>query len=202
MLSSITSSRGLTDITATVLTNHDTNAKLHLTKPVEEYFDSWLKLVINTPLSNAPGLPMNNMQKVFVLRQVELFKHLPAEVLMIIAEEAELLSMPANLPVFSENDPPTGLYIIVAGNVKIIRQGNLLSELKENDFFGELALIDNAPRAGTALATSEGTLLFLNRDTFERITNDLPQVLRSVTQTVLRYLRTSLAKQLSRDPKN
>ena len=195
LLITIILDRNLVDITMAIFSDKKLYKSRGIIKPVESYFDAWLTQVINTPFTNEDGLSMNNMQKVFVLRQDELFKNLPAETLMIIAEETQLMSMSANQVIFAENDPPTGLYIIAAGHVNIVRHGQLLVELKENNFFGELALIDNAPRAATAVAITEGTLLFLNKETFERITNDLPQVLRSVTQAVLGYLRSTLAKQ-------
>ena len=64
-----------------------------------------------------------------------------------------------------------------------------IASLKENDIFGELALLDNSTRTATAIAKSEGTLLFLDKETFDRITDDLPDVLRSVIQMLMRYLR-------------
>lgn len=129
----------------------------------------------------------------YILRQVELFKNLPAEVLMIIADETDTLSIEPQQVIFLENDPPTDLFIVASGTVHIIRQNVLLAELKENSFFGELALIDNAPRTASAIAKTEGMLLVLHKEIFERIINDLPQLLLSVTQTILRYLRVNLA---------
>lgn len=195
LLCNLITNHQLVETTLATLTNKNSKHLYHLSKPINDYFDPWIKKIINTPITQEANANMNNMQKVFTLRQVELFKNLPAETLLIIANEVELVSMTANQILFLENDPPTGLYIIVSGIVNVIRHDKLLATLKENEFFGELALIDNAPRAATVVAQSEGTLLLLNRDTFERITNDLPEVLRSVTQVILRYLRTTLAQQ-------
>lgn len=152
--------------------------------------DPWLTQVINATYPYEVGTSMNNMQKVFILRQIKLFNRLPAETLIIIANEIETVPITANQIIFSENDNANGLYMIASGQINIIRHGTLLAELKNNDFFGELALLDNAPRAATAQSKSEGLLLFLDVETFERITNDLPQVLRSITHSVLKYLRS------------
>lgn len=155
----------------------------------ERYFDSWLTQVIQT-LPNK-DLMMNSIQKAYILRQVKLFNTLPGEVLVLIADEIEILPMLKGQQIFAENDPPTGLYIIASGTVNILRKGTLLNELRENDFFGELALVDNAPRLASAIAQTEGTLLFMNKEIFIQITNDLPQVLRSLAACILKYLRSS-----------
>jgi len=166
-----------------------------LSKPIESYLDSWLTQVICASFTNKAGISMDKMQKVFVLRQVELFKQLPAEILLIIAEEIEAIGMIAEQTIFLENDVSNGLYIVASGKVQLFRKNKLLSEIKENGFFGEISLIDHEPRAATAIAKTEGTLLFINQATFNRLIHDLPQVLLAITQVILRYLRISLAKE-------
>ncbi len=170
--------------------NHEALKEL-LPKPVDSYLDEWLIQVIYTPSINKAGVSMDNLQKVYVLRQVELFKKLPAEILMIIAEETEVVNVATEETLFLENDVSNGLYIIVSGKIQLIRHSKLLLELKENDFFGEISLIDNEPRSATAMAKTETNLLLINQETFNRIINDLPQVLLSVTQVILRYLRAA-----------
>lgn len=150
--------------------------------------DNWLKLILDVE-KNPGGGVMYILQKVFVLRSVELFNHLPSEILFIIAEETEIVEMQAGQTVFQEGDRGDGLYIIVSGVVKIVRRGKIAAELKENQFFGELALIDNGPRTASAIAETEGALLFLDKETFDRITNDLPEVLHAMVKIIMRYLR-------------
>lgn len=185
--------RKIANLTLAIFAGEDIHQHIHIATSLESYFDPWLLKVINTAESHEAS--MNNIQKVFVLRQINLFNSLPAETLMVIAEEAEVIPMSEKQVIFAEGDAPNGLYIIASGRVNIIRQNQLLTELHENDFFGELALLDNEPRAATALAANEGTLLFLRSEAFEHISNDLPQVLRSVMQAILRYLRSNLAQQ-------
>jgi HEAT repeat protein len=157
------------------------------------YLDRWLMTVIDFVQQSYAGGDMNdNMQKVFVLRAVELFKQLPGETLLVIANEAEKQDMQADQIIFSEGDAPTGLYIVVSGQVDIVKNGKVIAELKENSFFGELALIDNSTRTATAVAKTEGVLLFLEKEIFDRIADDLPEVLRAVVQVVMRYLRVYL----------
>jgi len=149
--------------------------------------DAWLTRIINAELNK--GEDMDLLSKVFDLRGVEIFKDLPAEILIAIAEETERLSYEEGESVFLENDPPNGLYCVSSGEVRIERQGKVLNILKEHDYFGELALIDDSFRTADAYIQSDASLLFLSKETFDRITDDLPEVLRTVAKVILKYLR-------------
>jgi hypothetical protein len=153
----------------------------------QEYNDAWLARLINANFNQ--GEDMDLLSKVFDLRGVELFKDLPAEILIAIAEETERLSFEEGESVFLENDRPDGLYCISSGEVRIERQGKVLTILKEHDYFGELALIDDTFRTADAFIQSDASLLFLSKETFDRITDDIPEVLRTVVKVILNYLR-------------
>ncbi len=70
----------------------------------------------------------------------------------------------------SESDTGEGMYIIMHGSVKITigtraDNENILAELGEGDFFGELALFDDEPRSANAITTSDADLLgFFTQD--------------------------------------
>ena len=66
-----------------------------------------------------------------------------------------------NEAIFNQGDVGLGMYIIVKGAVDIICNPGMhvLAELQEGDFFGELALLDEAPRSATAIAKKACTLL-------------------------------------------
>lgn len=73
--------------------------------------------------------------------------------------------------IFHLGDPGGLLYIITHGKVKITRttsEGNetLLVIFGRSDFFGELALIDDAPRSASAIALEKTEVLTLHRDDF------------------------------------
>lgn len=152
-----------------------------------EYEDEWLGNVLI--YSSIQKDEQMNMNKVFLLRSVELFNKLPAEVLMLVAKELTSIPMLKGQTIFLEGDLPNGLYILVSGEVEISRNGHTIAILKPAEFFGELALIDNEVRSATAVARTEGLLYFMDTDTFYRLTNDFPEVLFCVTKVILKYLR-------------
>lgn len=163
-------------------------------QPAKSHNDDWLEKIILFSSSHEAGNIMNAMQKVFELRAIELFKQLPGETLLIIADLVEVIKKTAHETVFLEGDPPSGLYIIVSGTIEIRKKDHVLNTLKQHDFFGELALLDNAPRTASAIAATDSVLLFLDVETFNRLTEDQPDVLRAVVNVVLRYLRSYLDK--------
>lgn len=194
LLNSLIGNRRLAEISVDIFLQAPQPPSAEVLSKQSELIDGWLQKVIEYKPHLIQGNVMQNMQKVFVLRAVELFKTLPSETLLIIAEETEVVGMQAGQTIFSVGDPPTGLFIIVSGEVEIIKNNQVINHLKENEFFGELALIDNAGRSASVVAKTEGTLLYLDKETFDRITDDLPEVLRGVVRIILSYLRGYLAK--------
>ena len=68
--------------------------------------------------------------------------------------------------VFQEGEPGVGMYIIYTGSVGIFKNSpngkeELLAELKPGEFFGEMALLDEAPRSATARALEDSVILGL-----------------------------------------
>ena len=59
--------------------------------------------------------------------------------------------------------PSEGMFIIISGAVEIYLDNagtkNVLAELSDHDFFGEIALLDEEPRSAGAIATKPSTLL-------------------------------------------
>jgi CRP-like cAMP-binding protein len=79
--------------------------------------------------------------------------------------------------IFKENDPGDGFFWIRSGKVKISRQvvpegkktaqEQLLTFLTSGQIFGEMALVDKAPRSADATAESDTTLFYLSEAAYE-----------------------------------
>ena len=76
---------------------------------------------------------------------------------------------------FRAGDPADALYVIKRGAVDIISAaGETLTQLQSGAFFGEMALLDHAPRNATAQAADYCELFVLSRGEFDRILDDHP----------------------------
>src|SRR3954467_6752357 len=92
------------------------------------------------------------------LRNVPLFSTLNPRELGIVAGLLHDREYAAGEIVFDEGEEGQALYVVFSGEVVICRPGHRdsgrLAVLGPGAFFGDLALLDNAPRAAQALAAS------------------------------------------------
>ena len=90
----------------------------------------------------------------------------------------------AGQAVFRENDPGDGFYWIRTGKIRISRQvvpegkkekqEQLLTVLTAGSIFGEMALVDGAPRSADAVAEDEALLYYLAQSDYEKLQKEHP----------------------------
>lgn len=78
---------------------------------------------------------------------------------------------PASL-LFSEGDPPDGLYILLKGEVEILKKSpegeeETLATLTPGAILGEMGVIENRPRVATARAKDKVETFWISRSLFE-----------------------------------
>ncbi len=82
--------------------------------------------------------------------------------------------------IFCEYEPGDTFYLIQSGRVKIVKIfGNIektIDILKPGEFFGEMALLENAPRSASIIALDNCKLLEFNRNNFEMLMTGNPQM--------------------------
>jgi CRP-like cAMP-binding protein len=81
--------------------------------------------------------------------------------------------------IMHQGDPGDALHIVAAGAVKILlpsAEGEeaIIATLRPGDYFGELALLDGAPRSATATALEASDTLVLPRSVFVELLDTLP----------------------------
>jgi CRP-like cAMP-binding protein len=96
--------------------------------------------------------------------------------------------------IFAQGDPGTSLYVVEAGQVKVVLTSPDGKELVLNvfgsgDIFGEMALLDGEPRSADAVAQEDCLLLVLQRDDFLRFLEERPAVAISLLAILSRKLR-------------
>jgi signal transduction histidine kinase len=97
--------------------------------------------------------------------------------------------------IFQEDEPGDCLYLIAQGSVKISKKGRggqqeTLAFLMEQDFFGEMALIDRGQRSAQAAAVGHTILGRIDRRTWDLLIRVAPnEVLSNFTKSVTKRLR-------------
>ena len=106
--------------------------------------------------------------------------------------------------VISEGEFGDCAYIVETGRLEVSKmneQNNaqILGELKENDIFGELGLIDGLPRSATVTALEDCTIKVLTKESFNTLASTNPKALMPIFKVLASRLRSTL-KLASRAP--
>lgn len=86
--------------------------------------------------------------------------------------------------IFHEGDIADGMYLIESGAVSISKKqenydGSIeISQLGDEEYFGERAMITNLPRAATVCAMEKTKLAFINVETFERLLGPCMEIMK------------------------
>jgi signal transduction histidine kinase len=93
-----------------------------------------------------------------------------------------------------ENAVEDRFYMILEGEVEVTKNINniesrLLKTLSPGDFFGEMALIHNAPRAATVIAKTELTTLELDKSAFDRVLQKSTSIAMAMVSEISNRLR-------------
>ena len=103
-----------------------------------------------------------------ILSQIDLFSGLPQGHLKRVVDIGVEEQYRVGATIFSEGEPGDKFYLIVEGAVRISRfvpgmGEEALAVLRPGNYFGEMSLIDDAPRSATAMC-HEKCRLFVDRD--------------------------------------
>ncbi|HUJ38081.1 MAG TPA: cyclic nucleotide-binding domain-containing protein [Hyphomicrobium sp.] len=77
-----------------------------------------------------------------------------------------LQSFAVNAKIFVQDDPGTCMYVVRSGRVGILSGGAVLENIGPNGTFGEMALIDGAPRSATAIAREPTEVAVIDEKAF------------------------------------
>ncbi|MDR2542707.1 MAG: cyclic nucleotide-binding domain-containing protein [Treponema sp.] len=114
---------------------------------------------------------------------------------------------PKDSLLFAEGEYGDTLYTIQSGAVKISKilnnQEVVLAILNKGDIFGEMALLENKPRAATAEIYEDSTLLAINQENFSKLITEMPEMvvrLTSIMSERIWLLYRQLANTLIENP--
>ena len=108
------------------------------------------------------------------LRGVDLFKGLPDDELRAIVEAIKGIKAGPGDRLFDEGDEDDRFFIVAQGAVEVVKTvpgggEEKLAVRRTGEVFGEMALLNDAPRSATARAAGECECLTLSRRDFERL---------------------------------
>jgi len=105
------------------------------------------------------------------LRQCALFERVEEGALRELTRHLRRRRFRRNEVIFHQGDPGDSLHVVTSGSVKIVlpsAEGEeaIIATLRPGDFFGELSLLDGAPRSATVVALEPAETMALPRTAF------------------------------------
>ena len=135
-----------------------------------------------------------------ILAQIDLFNGLPQGHLRRVVDIGVEEQYRTGATIFPEGTPGDKFYLIVEGAVRISRVvpgmgEEALAVLRPGNYFGEMSLIDDAPRSATAMCHEKCRLFVINRRDLEDllfVDRDLAyELLWNWVRTLSRRLRAT-----------
>jgi CRP/FNR family cyclic AMP-dependent transcriptional regulator len=91
--------------------------------------------------------------------------------------------------IFREGDAASEFFVIQSGKVDIRLGNRSLGTLSDHDIFGEMALIDAAPRSATAIAATDVKLVPVGEKQFLFLVSCTPHFALNIMRVLARRLR-------------
>jgi CRP-like cAMP-binding protein len=129
------------------------------------------------------------------LGEVPLFQGLSKRHLRRIAKLGRIRRFSSGVAMVRAGDAGRAFFVLLDGNAKVLRPGGRPRRLGVGDYFGEMALLDDAPRSADVVADGDVLALTIERSAFTKVLRAEPTLALALLRTLaarLRALETSI----------
>lgn len=141
---------------------------------------------------------MITIEKILFLKRISIFKSLSSYELRMIAEVLTEEEFAAGEILFHEGQEGDCMYLVMNGKIAIYTgvppKIKTLRVFERGDFFGEMGLYDDKPRAASAMAREGTCLLVLRKTDFCELIAEYPQVALGIMKELNQRLRETNLK--------
>ena len=123
------------------------------------------------------------------LSVVPLFSGLSKVDLNKLAEETDVVSFPAGTTIVEEGLLGETMFVVMSGEARVVRGKRRLGTVRPGDFFGEVALLDGAPRSASVVAETPVVAIRLFRRTLFNMLQAEPQLSLKILDSLVRRVR-------------
>jgi CRP-like cAMP-binding protein len=125
------------------------------------------------------------------LARVPIFSSCTAEEIAAITGVAQEGFFQPGQIIVTQGTPGQAFYLVLAGRVEILRDGVSLGAFGPGDFFGEMSLLDQAPRSATIRALESTQCLMLSSWDFKAVLERHPSIAIKLLEVLSRRLRVA-----------
>jgi CRP-like cAMP-binding protein len=149
------------------------------------------------PVERQPEQPIRRTRRetAQALSVVPLFAGFTRRDLNRLAEETDVVSFPAGSMVVEEGLLGETMFVVLSGEAKVVKGKRRLGTVRPGDFFGEVALLDGAPRSASVVAETPIVAIRLFRRTLLKTLEAEPQLALKILDALVRRVR-ALARSL------
>jgi len=141
---------------------------------------------------------MITIEKILFLKRISIFKSLTSLELRIISEVVSEEEFAAGEILFNEGQQGDCMYLLVEGKIAVYTgttpKIKTLAVFEAGDFFGEMGLYDDKPRAASAMAREISRLLVLRKADFCELIAEYPEVALGIMKELNQRLRETNLK--------
>jgi len=132
---------------------------------------------------------MENKQIISSLKKTPIFAKTSEPSLEAMLKSAVQKTVPAGEPIVEKGQGGAGFYLLLSGAATVSADGEKLAEMAAGDFFGELSVIDGAPRTADVIASVETTCLVVTQWAMRSIITSHPEIALSMLEELVKRLR-------------
>jgi len=134
-----------------------------------------------------------------LLASVELFGEMQEEELDDLTALAQIKKLSKDTTVFHAGDPADAVFVVASGRIKVVITSSdgkefILTVLGAGQVFGEMALLESAPRSASVVTLSGVELLVISRSDFQRLLDSNPRIAQRLMAILSRRLRRANTK--------
>ncbi len=130
-----------------------------------------------------------------LLKNLTLFAGLPDDRLAWLLEHADDITMQRGEVLMEEGSPPDAFYVIVEGDVEVVKHSNnqdvVIAVRGAGEMLGEISLIGGAARTATVRALRDGRLIRVSRALFEDLLCGNVATAMTILRTIIARLRNT-----------
>jgi CRP-like cAMP-binding protein len=134
-------------------------------------------------------MPLSTIERVLLLRGVDLFQKIPGEDIALIAQVCDEVTFQAGGRIITQGELGTCLYILVDGEATIEIEGvGTIARRGSREVIGEMALLSSKPRSAHCVALTDITALRIEQSDFQDLLAGKPTLALGVIAVLLARL--------------
>jgi CRP/FNR family transcriptional regulator, cyclic AMP receptor protein len=125
-------------------------------------------------------------ERISTLARMPLLEGCPPNEIEQIALRAHVLKFEDGDVIVPEGEEGLGFYFIIDGSARVMRDGAEVARLSGGDYFGEISLLEGAPRNATVVAIGTATCMGILRSFFRPLLARNPRLALKILDEELR----------------